>query len=514
MIGTLLLSTLFAVDSLRLPPVAREFRGVWVATVGNIDWPSAPGLPVAKQQDELLAIMDRAQSLRLNAVIFQVRPSGDALYVSALEPWSEYLTGRQGVAPAPAWDPLAFAIREAHARGLELHAWFNPYRAKDPTSKSMFAPLHIATRRSTLVKRYGRYYWMDPGADEVRRHTMKVVLDVVARYDIDAVHMDDYFYPYPERDARGKLIPFPDEDSYQKYRVGGGLLTLDAWRRRNVDLLVQALHTEIHALKPWVRFGISPFGIWRPGEPAGIQGFDAYESLYADARRWMREGWVDYMAPQLYWPIGAKAQSYPVLLKWWGEQNAYGRHVWPGNFTSRAGTRPDWPASEVVQQVRATRADRTATGNIHFSMRSLMKNQSGIADALSRQLYETTALVPASPWLPGTAPVAPVVSLSASGSAPSTVCLSAAPRDTAASAPRWWVLRVKRADGWTTEVLPGVVRRWSLGMRIRAESVVVSGVDRTGREGAPVVVTARAGCESLTAARQGPAPRGAARWDT
>jgi len=489
-----LFSTLVAADTLRVPAVEREFRGVWVASVANIDWPSKPGLPVETQQAELLAILDRAQGLRLNAVLLQIRPAGDALYASSLEPWSEYLTGTQGRAPSPAWDPLAYAVTESHARGLELHAWFNPYRAKDPSSKSAYAPSHIAVRRPSLVKRYGRYSWMDPGSDEVRQHTMRVVLDVVQRYDIDGVHIDDYFYPYPERDPKGKLIPFPDDDSYNRYRMGGGTLTRDSWRRRNVDLLVEELHKEIRVAKPWVKFGVSPFGIWRPGVPAGIQGFDAYEGIYADARRWMHEGWVDYMAPQLYWPIGARAQSYPVLLKWWGEQNHHGRHLWPGNFTSRVATRPDWPTTELLAQVSATRADRTATGNIHFSMAALMKNQGGVADAMTGQLYAANALIPESPWLAGRAPSAPTVVLASDAIQRNVICMAPAIADTAAGAPRWWIMQVKRDNVWTAEVLPAGVRRWSLGATARADSIVVSGVDRTGRQGPPVLVTASGSC--------------------
>ncbi len=488
------LSVLVGSDTVRVPAVDREFRGVWVASVSNIDWPSKPGLPVAEQQAELLAILDKAQGLRLNAVLLQIRPSGDALYASSLEPWSEYLTGRQGVAPSPLWDPLAFAVAESHARGLELHAWFNPYRAKDPSSKSAYAPAHLAVRRPSLVKRYGRYSWMDPGSDEVRQHTTQVVLDVVQRYDIDGVHIDDYFYPYPERDARGKLIPFPDDDSYNRYRMGGGTLTRDAWRRRNVDVLVQELHRAIRAAKPWVKFGVSPFGIWRPGEPAGIQGFDAFNGIYADARRWMHEGWVDYMAPQLYWPIAATAQSYPVLLKWWGEQNHHGRHLWPGNFTSRVETRPDWPMSELLAQVTATRADHTATGNIHFSMAALMKNQGGVADAMSRQLYAANALVPESPWLAGRAPSAPTAVLTTDASRREMLCVAPAIADSAAGAPRWWIMQIKRGGAWTSEVLPAGVRRWSVGTLTRSDTLVVSGVDRTGRQGPPVLVTTRGSC--------------------
>jgi len=336
---SLTLAASMAADSLALPRVPREFRGVWVATVANIDWPSSPNLTVAKQQEELVAILDRAQALNLNAIIFQVRPAGDALYESELEPWSEYLTGRQGVAPTPRWDPLAFAVREAHARGLELHAWFNPYRARHSSAKSPLSPKHIAVANPSLAKRYGAFVWMDPGEAAVRAHTLRVILDVVSRYGIDGVHIDDYFYPYPERDSRNRLIPFPDSASYRRYRATGGKLDRDPWRRENVDLLVEALHKEIHAIKPWVKFGVSPFGIWRPGYPLGIQGFDAFEGLYADARRWLHEGWVDYFSPQLYWTMGAQAQGYTPLLNWWRDQNRHDRHIWPGNFTSPVGTR-------------------------------------------------------------------------------------------------------------------------------------------------------------------------------
>ncbi|MDQ8149789.1 MAG: family 10 glycosylhydrolase, partial [Gemmatimonadota bacterium] len=329
------------------PAPVREFRGVWVASVSNIDWPSRPGLPTDSAQRELLAILDRAQTSGLNAVILQVRPSGDALYESTLEPWSEYLTGRQGLAPRPRWDPLAFAVTEAHRRGLELHAWFNPYRAKHSSAKTPLASSHLATRRGRLVHRYGQQVWMDPGEPEVLAHTVRVVLDVVRRYDIDGVHLDDYFYPYPEKTRRGRPIVFPDAGAFARYRARGGRLAKDDWRRANVDSLVRTLHDGIHRVKPWVKFGVSPFGIWRPGYPAGIRGFDAYAELYADARTWAREGWVDYLSPQLYWPSGRPEQSYPDLLRWWGEQNTLGRHLWPGNFTSRVGdgTRTAWSVS-------------------------------------------------------------------------------------------------------------------------------------------------------------------------
>jgi uncharacterized lipoprotein YddW (UPF0748 family) len=225
------------------PPLPREFRGVWVATVGNMDWPSKPGLSTAEQQRELLAILDRSAELRLNAVIFQVRPAGDALYKSSIEPWSEVLTGIMGQAPSPSWDPLQFAIEEAHKRGLELHAWFNPYRAQTPVMKSPIHQTHLSKRKPEWVVKYGRHLWMDPGIPDVRKNTIKVVLDVVKRYDVDGIHIDDYFYPYRENDpATKRQIAFPDDKSYAQYRRNGGTLERDDWRRDNVNTLVRELY--------------------------------------------------------------------------------------------------------------------------------------------------------------------------------------------------------------------------------------------------------------------------------
>lgn len=233
------------------PPVLREFRGVWVASVANIDWPSKRTLTTAEQQAELLALFDRAAELRLNAVIFQVRPAADALYASSIEPWSEYLTGTQGKRPDPYWDPLAFAVREAHARGMELHAWFNPYRARHTDAKSPLVATHIARTNPALVKPYGGYLWMDPGEPAVRARTLRVVLDVVKRYDIDGVHIDDYFYPYPATTRRGQAIDFPDATSWAKYRKQGGTLARADWRRENVNLLVKELYEGIHRWLNW-----------------------------------------------------------------------------------------------------------------------------------------------------------------------------------------------------------------------------------------------------------------------
>jgi uncharacterized lipoprotein YddW (UPF0748 family) len=468
------------------PPVAREFRGAWVATVANIDWPSRTGLPVEQQKRELLAILDRAAELRLNAVVFQVRPAGDALYASPLEPWSEYLTGTMGRAPEPMYDPLAFAIEEAHRRGLELHAWFNPYRAGHPTARSAVAADHISRRRPDLVRRYGRYLWMDPGEPDVQDWTVQVVLDVVRRYDVDGVHLDDYFYPYRERDAGGREIPFPDDRSWAAYRATGGTLLRDDWRRDNVDRLIERLHREIRREKPWVRFGVSPFGIWRPGHPAQIRGFDPYAQIYADSRSWLVNGWLDYFAPQLYWPAAQREQSYPVLLEWWVSQNTHGRHIWPGNFSSRVienGPRR-WDAAEIVEQVRLTRAQQGSSGNIHFSMKSLMPGRGDLGQHLAAEAYSGPALVPASSWLSYAPPPRPAARVRADGADAARIEL--APVEGGAA---WlWVVQSLHGDEWRTQLVPGHVRahRLEAAGATPLARVRVTAVNRIGVEGEPI----------------------------
>ncbi len=379
----------------KLPDPPREFRGVWVASVSNIDWPSKKGLSSERQQAELKAIFDKAAELKLNAVIFQIRPMCDALYDSKIEPWSEYLTGTMGKAPSPAYDPLEMAVREAHARGIELHAWFNPYRARHSSATSAISDDHIIKRRPDLAKKYGTHYWLNPTSQEVQDYSLRVILDVARRYDIDGVHIDDYFYPYPEKDADGKVIPFPDDDTWAAYQKTRGKLSRDDWRRDAVNRFIERMYHEVKAAKPSVKVGISPFGIWRPGNPPGIAGFDAYTQLYADSRLWWQQGWCDYLAPQLYWPRAQEKQSFSRLLTWWGEQNAKDRHLWPGMFTSRVtGQEKGWPAGEIVEQVKLIRAEAAArgssigepSGHIHFSMRALMDNTGGIADAL-KELY-------------------------------------------------------------------------------------------------------------------------------
>jgi uncharacterized lipoprotein YddW (UPF0748 family) len=467
------------------PPLAREFRGVWVATVSNIDWPTRPGLSTAEQQAELLAILDKTRALNMNAVVLQVRPATDAIYESSLEPWSEYLTGEMGRAPEPRWDPLAFAVKEAHARGIELHAWFNPYRARQTGARSPVAATHVSRTKPSLVRTYGRMQWMDPGEPATQAHSMAVILDVVRRYDIDGVHLDDYFYPYKVTDSAGKTVDFPDSVSFARYAAGGGTLVRDDWRRRNVDDFVRRMYDEVHRAKPWVKVGISPFGIARPGQPAQACCFDQYTELYADARKWLREGWLDYFTPQLYWKISARQQSYPMLLQWWASENVKGRHLWPGNFTSRVADRSAqaFTVAEVDSQIRLTRAQAGATGNVHFSMRAFMRNQGGLADSLLLGAYAEPALVPVSPWMPGRTPGAPRARLLGGGSGRTTVALRAAEGE---AAPFLWVVRARYGALWTTDVVGGTVAEVTPSApatRGTPDALLVCAVDRAGREG-------------------------------
>jgi len=379
------------------PAVKREFRGVWVATVANIDWPSKPGLSPEAQKKEWDAICDRCVELKLNAVIFQVRPMCDALYKSDLEPWSGFLSGTPG--KDPGYDPLTYAIEVAHRRGLELHAWFNPYRAWAPSAKGDVPDSHVRKAHPDWAKEYGKHYWLNPTNPEVWKHSLAVIRDVVKRYDVDGVHMDDYFYPYPEQDAAKKEIPFPDDDTWEKYQKGGGKLARDDWRRDAVNQFVKELYEQVHAEKTWVKVGISPFGNWRPGNPKGIEGFDQHGKLYADAKLWLNEGWVDYYTPQLYWPIGQEKQSYPKLLEWWAGENTKKRHLWPGHTASRqTSMAKGWGETELADQIEATRKQKGTSGDIHFSMKALMDKNSAASKNLAKA-YTEPAVVPETPWL-------------------------------------------------------------------------------------------------------------------
>lgn len=444
------------------PRITREFRAAWVAAVYNIDWPSKSGLSATSQQAEARAILDKLVSLKMNAVILQVRPHADALYSSKVEPWSPWLTGTMG--KSPGYDPLAYWIKEGHARGIEIHAWFNPFRALSNTSHSCNAS-HISRTKPHLIKKYGEMLWCDPSAPETRQQALTVIMDVVRRYDIDGVHLDDYFYPYP---APG--LTFSDGKS-------------PAQRRAVVDSFVSQLYSSVKKQKPWVRVGISPFGIWRPGIPAGIEaGVDSYEDLAGDSRKWLKNGWVDYLAPQLYWRISPKKQSYTALLEWWRAQGS--RPVWPGIATTRiqSSEDPGRPASEIINQIGLSRkVGENWVGHIHWSMKGLMKNQGGINTQLSK-VYTQAVAVPPMPWLSKSAPASASVGASVSGDKTAIRWAPAAGASKVA-------VQARYSGTWrTVAIVPAGAKAISIA---RAEAIAVSSLDRFGNCSAPKVLGLR-----------------------
>ncbi len=476
LLPTLALSALIA-QSPADPP--REFRAAWIATVDNIDWPSKPGLSADQQKSEMVRILDTVEKLNMNAVIFQIRTSADSLYESKIEPWSWYLTGESG--KSPGYDPLAFTIKEAHERGIEVHVWFNPYRAAHPAQKGEMVASHISKTRPEHVYKYGTFMWMDPGAKAVQDRSFAVFMDVLQRYDVDGIHIDDYFYPYPVRDS-GKVVPFPDAKTFEDYRRRGGNLTLSDWRRKNVDDFIERLYKGIKSRKPWVKFGISPFGIYRPGVPKGITaGVDQYEDLSADALKWWDLGWCDYFAPQLYWPIEQTPQSFPVLLEYWKSTNKKKRHLWPGLFTSRLGDKAQyWNPEQVVRQLTMTK-DPEVNGAIHFSMKSFLFDWQGLNKAVVEGPYKERALVPSMPWLGGTKPPAPVAKFQNG-----KLTLGATNR----AATRFYTIQARTAQGWKVlRTTKAEAKSVDLGGRLAGiREVSVTAIDRTGLASTPTIL--------------------------
>ncbi|MBX3250864.1 MAG: family 10 glycosylhydrolase [Myxococcales bacterium] len=387
----------------------RELRGVWLTTVYNLDWPSRSSLSASAQREELEAILDLLVATGFNAVFLQVRPEGDALYRSSLEPWSRFLTGTMG--RDPGWDPLAVAIEEAHARGLELHAWVNPYRGLASSSTSTAeAEGHPSRRFPQHAHVYGSSLWMDPGAVEVQQHALAVMRELLESYDLDGLVFDDYFYPYPYTPPGSPpgtpSVPFPDDATWTTYQATGGALSRADWRRDNVNRFVAATFELVREVRPTARFGISPFGIYRPGMPAGITGLDAYAAIYADARAWWAAGTVDWLGPQLYWPSTQAPQAYGVLVEWWGAfvTEDDGRFMLAANDATRLGSTAAWTLAEVETQVDLTRAASGMAGNVFFRMRALTENRHGLTDALRERHYAQPALPPATPGAPAPAP--------------------------------------------------------------------------------------------------------------
>lgn len=436
----------------------REVRGTWIATVSRINWPKTDD--PAQQRDDLEAIFDDAVAAGLNTIYFQVRPEADALYASDLEPWSRFLTGTQGVDPG--YDPLAFAIEKAHARGLELHAWLNPYRARAGSGAT--SADHVSQTMPDAVVTYGSQLWLDPGHPDAFEHTLAVVRDIVRRYDVDGVHMDDYFYPYP-MDG----VTFDDDATYAAY--GGGLSRAD-WRRDNVNRMVRRVGEVVAEEDPTARWGISPFGIYRPGMPEGVVGLDQYSTLYADVLAWMRGGWLDYVAPQLYWPTTSSGQPFGDLLDWWADRAAEtGRTLLIGSSVSRRYGLAEYERQlDLVQAAR----DRNARGMVWWSVAPILTNEDGLRDMLARR-YAAPAASP------------PLVTATVPPPAPDAWVASDAAIEVRATggALRYWAAYRDTGAGWQLEVLaPASEAR----LLLPAGRWAISAIARDGLESRGVVV--------------------------
>ena len=466
-------------------PPAREFRGVWIATVHNIDWPSVDNLPADAQKAELIAILDRAVELKLNAVVLQVRGECDALYPSDIEPWCPWLTGEMG--RGPGYDPLEFAIRESHKRGIELHAWFNPFRAVNSAHGNSH-PEHIVQTHRNAVRQYGTKLWLEPTLKFSQDRAMEVVRDVVERYDIDAVHIDDYFYPYPFKNRAGEWEDFNDAATWATYRESGGEFENKGdWRRDAMNRFVKRFYDEVKEMRPTCKVGVSPFGIYRPGQPEQVKvSLDAYASLYADVKLWWHNGWMDYLAPQLYWATDHKQLGFEGLYDWWRDENLAGRHLWPGIATYRIKSEgdPGREASDALRQVKISRANNSVkhgSGHIHYSVKSLVENQGNVSDVLKNNAYGNFALAPASPWLSDG--LLPNARLRVVAETDVSVVLQ---WDAGGNDDRvqWWLVQTFENGAWKTQqLLPA--NKTNLAYQGFPEKVAVTAIGKAGELGKP-----------------------------
>lgn len=375
-----------------------EFRGVWIATVLGIDWPPK-NASVEQQKAEFIRQLDMHKRNGMNAIIAQVRPAGDAFYPSPYEPWSQWLTGVQGKAPVPFYDPLAFMIQETHKRGMEFHAWLNPYRAEFTIGKSSISSDNLIRTKPDWFVAYGTTRYYNPANVQVQQHVIAIVKDIVRRYDVDAIHMDDYFYPYPIGSK-----PFPDDYAYKK---SGTTLSKGDWRRANVDSMIRNLNIAIKAVKPWCKFGISPFAVWRNAskDPRGSNtkaGITNYDDLYADVLLWLEKGWIDYVTPQLYREVGDHLIAYETMVDWWAK-HSYGRHVYIGHGIYRyyETSNANWRnPTQIPRQIRILRENNRIQGSVYFNSTSFNRNPAGWNDSLRNNYYRIPAKIPPMLWLP------------------------------------------------------------------------------------------------------------------
>jgi len=380
----------------------KEMRGVWIASVKNLDYPSSGFLSVNEQKKEFVDMLDYFSEIGINAVFFQVRPAADAFFPSTYEPWSEWLTGTQGKAPEPYYDPLKFMIKECHKRNMQFHAWINPFRAVATIEYADIAENHITNRKPEWFFTYGINKYFDPGIPEVRKYVTMIIKDIVRRYDIDGVHFDDYFYPYPIKDIRNKIIPIPDYQTYITYN--SGFNDIADWRRNNMDLFIKDVYDVVKKEKPYISFGVAPSGVWRnkskDPEGSNTRGLAHYDYLYSDILKWLKNGWIDYVAPQLYWPIGNKYADYLTLVNWWSK-HTYGKQLYIGQAVYNAGK--DAPSTawrnpnELPKQIQINRKNSTVLGSIFYRANSLTANPLGFSDSLKFRYYTEHVLPPEIP---------------------------------------------------------------------------------------------------------------------
>jgi uncharacterized lipoprotein YddW (UPF0748 family) len=480
-----------------LAPRKRELRAMWISSVVNIDWPSRTGLSAADQQAEFLHWLDVAEQFNLNAVFVQVRPTADAFWPSPLEPWSQYLTGVQG--QDPGYDPLAFIVDEAHRRNLELHAWYNPYRVSMQADPAKLVPEHPARVHPDWIWAYGGKLYFDPGLPETQEHIQQAILHSVEHYDLDGVHFDDYFYPYP---VAGQTIP--DAATFAAH--GGGFADIADWRRHNVDTFVHSISQRIKALKPWVKFGISPFGIWRnrATDPLGSEtgGSQSYDLQFADTRKWVLEGWLDYINPQIYWQFGLAVADYAKLVPWWADVAATsGTHLYIGEalykVTSGVFTDPAELSNHLTFDREIDAGGTPVHGNVYFSAKHVPADPQGSMSLVRADHYSRPAIVPAMPWLPSSPVRTPVLANAVHGADGVRLQWS----DAAPPAERATSFAIYRVDGRagaidvedatnllaTRRAEPGVVQRFvdSTAEAGREYTYAVTALDRLWNESAP-----------------------------
>jgi len=376
----------------------KELRGVWITTAFNIDWPSSAISSTEDQKAEFVKLIEAHKRNGINAVFVQIRPSGEVFYESAYEPWSHWLTGLQGKAPYPYYDPLLFMLDECHKRNIEFHAWFNPFRAVSNIAREKTVSYHVTRLHPEWFVTYGdeiKKIYCNPGIPDARAYIIKIIMEVVHKYDIDGVHFDDYFYPVKEAG-----VDFPDQITYSVYNFASQ--SKSDWRRDNLNDFIKTISDSINSVKSNVKFGVGPSGVWRnkSHDPDGsnTRGLSSYDEQYADVVKWLREGWIDYVSPQIYWTIGYKVADYQELVDWWS-RHVYGKHLYIGQATHRINTTSDWKnPSEIPDQIRLNRMYPEVKGSIFYSSSALLKNSLGIIDSLQRDLFLAYADVPDMPW--------------------------------------------------------------------------------------------------------------------